>query len=63
MSQPESIDIPALVDLMSQLLDLPIDPDHRPGVIANLERTASIAQLVLNFPLPDEIEVAPVFQP
>lgn len=63
MSQPDSIDIPSLVDLMSQLLDLPIAPDHRPGVIANLERTASIAQLVLEFPIPDEVEVAPTFQP
>ncbi len=58
-----AIDIPTLVDLMSQLIDLPIHPDHRPGVIANLERTATIAQAVMDFPLPDEIEVAPIFQP
>lgn len=56
-------EIGALVDLMAQLLDLPIDPEHRPGVIANLERTRSIARLVMEFPLPDDIEVAPIFQP
>jgi hypothetical protein len=61
-SQSE-VDIGALVDLMASLLDLPLDPDHRPGVIANLERTRSIAQLVMEFPLPDDIEVAPTFQP
>ncbi|MBF2048746.1 MAG: DUF4089 domain-containing protein [Leptolyngbya sp. IPPAS B-1204] len=52
-----------LVDLMAQLLQLPIDPEHRPGVIANLGRTAEIAQLVMEFPLPDEIEAAPLFEP
>jgi hypothetical protein len=45
------------------LLELPLHPDHRPGVIANLERTAAIAQRVLEFPIPDEIEAAPIFQP
>lgn len=57
------IDIPTLVDLMSQVIHLPIDPEHRPGVIANLERTATIAQVVMDFPLPDTIEAAPIFQP
>ncbi len=52
-----------LVDLMAQLLQLPIDLEHRPGVIANLGRTAEIAQLVMEFPLPDEIEAAPLFEP
>ncbi len=56
-------EIGELVDLMAQLLDLPLDPEHRPGVIANLERTHSIVQLVMEFPLPDDIEVAPIFQP
>jgi hypothetical protein len=56
-------DIATLVDLMAQLLDLPLDPDYRPGVIANFERTAAIAQLVMDFPLADDIEVAPIYQP
>lgn len=58
-----SANIPELVDLMAVVLELPIDPDYRPGVIANLERTATIAQLVMEFPIPDNIEAAPTFQP
>jgi hypothetical protein len=59
----QPIDLEQLVDLMADLLDITLDPEHRPGVIANLTRTAAIAQLVMEFPIPDEIEVAPVFQP
>jgi hypothetical protein len=58
-----SENIPELVDRLSQYLDLPIAPEYRPGVVANLERTAAIAQLILDFPLPDTIEPASVFQP
>jgi hypothetical protein len=59
----ESTDLPQLVDLLAEILELPLQPEHRPGVIANLARTAEIAQLVMEFPLPDGIEVAPVFEP
>jgi hypothetical protein len=55
--------IPELVDRLSQVLDLPIAPEYRPGVITNLERTVTIAQLVLDFPLSETIEPAPFFQP
>jgi hypothetical protein len=58
-----SVDPAELVDLMAQLLELPLDPEHRPGVVANFARTAAIAQLVMEFPLPDDIEIAPIFQP
>lgn len=58
-----SVDPAQLVDLLAQTLQVPLDPEHRPGVVANFVRTAEIAQLVMEFPLPDEIEVAPVFQP
>lgn len=58
-----SANIAELVDLMAVFLELPIDPEYRPGVIANLERTATIAQLVMEFPIPDNIEAAPTFQP
>lgn len=59
----KSTDLAELVDLMSKFLELPIDQTYHPGVIANLERTAAIAQLVMEFPLPDTIEPAPTFQP
>ena len=51
------------VDRTSELINLPIKPEHRPGVVVNFERIAAIAQLVTEFPLPPEIEAAPVFQP
>lgn len=59
----QQIDIEEWVDLMAQVLELPLEPEHRPGVIANLQRTATIAQLVMEFPLPNDVEAAAVFQP
>lgn len=51
------------VDRMAELIDLPIDPEHKPGIIANMTRIAQVAQLVNEFPLPDEIEAATIFTP
>lgn len=48
------------VDVASELINLPIDSDYRPGVIANLESIAEIARLVTEFPLEDEVEPAPI---
>jgi hypothetical protein len=41
---------------------LPIEPDWRPSVVANLKATAAAARLFLEFPLPDELEPAPRFE-
>jgi hypothetical protein len=57
------IDFAQLVDLMAQMLKIPLETEHRPGVIANLGRTAEIAQLVMEFPIPDQVEAAPLFEP
>lgn len=51
------------VDQTAKLIDLPIDPEYREGVISNLEQIAAIAKLITEFPLTDEIEIAPVFDP
>jgi hypothetical protein len=51
------------VEQMSQVLDLPIDPEYYPGVVKNFATICAIAKLVTEFPLPDEIEAAPVFEP
>lgn len=53
----------AYVDQMAIALGLPIAPEYRAGVVANITRTAQIAQLVLEFPLPDDVVAAPRFQP
>ena len=56
-------DAEAYVDAAAALIGLPIDPEHRPGVVLNLARIAQMAALVLEYPLPDEAEPAPVFRP
>lgn len=61
--EEKTIDPALYVEQMALLINLPLDPEHRPGVVENMERIITIAQLVNDFPLPDEIEAAPVFQP
>jgi hypothetical protein len=56
-------DAAAYVDAAALLLGLPLDPAHRPGVILNLQRIAEMAAHVMAFPLPDDVEPAPVFRP
>ncbi|MBW4689540.1 MAG: DUF4089 domain-containing protein [Komarekiella atlantica HA4396-MV6] len=51
------------VEQMALLLDLQLRDEYRDGVVANFERIRAIAQLVNSFPLPEEVEAAPVFEP
>lgn len=62
MTEPEN-DLPTVVDQTAALIGLPIPANYRQGVIDNFERIAAIAQLVTEFSLPDDIELAPVFEP
>ncbi len=55
--------IETYVDQAAQVLNLPLQPEHRPEVIVNFDRITTIAQLVLDFPLPTTAAIAPVFQP
>ncbi len=55
------IDAASYVDAAAALIGLPLDPAHRPGVILNMRRIAEMAALVMSFPLPDDVEPAPVF--
>jgi len=59
----DHIDSAKCVDHIAALIGLPLDPEYRPGVATNFERLQAIAQLVMEFPLPDTIEAAPVFEP
>ncbi len=54
-------EIEALADAGAAALELPLAEAHRPGVIQNLERIRDMARSVMEFPLPEEIEPAPVF--
>jgi hypothetical protein len=58
-----AFDAEAYVDAAAPLVGLTIDPAHRPGVVLNIQRIAAMAALVMDFPLPDESEPAPVFRP
>lgn len=57
------MDAAECVAQIASLVGLPLSPDHYPGVVANFERIQAIAQLVMEFPLPEEIEAVPVFEP
>ncbi len=59
----QPFDAAAYVDAAAALIGLPLDPAHRPGVILNVQRIAEMAALVMAFPLPDDVEPAPVFRP
>ena len=56
-------DVAAYIEQMSTLIDLPLHPDHRPGVVENFYRIQMVARFFLDYPLPDEIEAAARFQP
>jgi hypothetical protein len=51
------------VEHMAAVLGLAIDPAYMPGIVGNMARTAEIARLVTDFPLPDDTEIAPSFHP
>ena len=57
------INIDEYVDQMVRVLDLQLDPEHRAGVIENFATIEAIAQLVIEFPLPNHIEASPIFEP
>ena len=51
----------AFIDAAARVLDLSIDPAWKPAVAANLEATLRLAAPVVDFPLPDDAEPAPIF--
>lgn len=63
MDEPDKSAIGTYVDAAAELIGLPIAPQYRDTVIANLERTAQIAGLALADPLADDLQAAPVYRP
>lgn len=57
------IDPAELVDQLSALVGLPIQPEHHASVVENFSRIMAVAQLVREFPLPEDVEIATVFEP
>lgn len=62
MTEPIS-NAAAYVDQAAAVVGLPIPPEYHQSVVENFERITIVAQLVIDFPLPEETEVAPVFEP
>lgn len=60
MNPPDPI-IAALVDAQAAAIGLTLDPAHRPGTVQNLQLIALMARAVMSYPLPPQIEPAPVF--
>jgi len=59
----DRFDAAGFVTAAADFIGLEIAPAHRPGVIMNMERIGGLARLVMEFPLADEDEPAPVFRP
>lgn len=59
----ESLNIADYVEQTGQLIDLPLAPEYRLSVVENFAKIAAIATLVVEFPLPEDLESAPVFEP
>ena len=56
-------DAEAYMTAAATALGLQLDEAWKPGTLDNLKRSHQIAQGVLDFPLPDEIEPASRFEP
>jgi hypothetical protein len=63
MMSESDFDSEAYVQQAARMIGLPLPPEYLPGVVANFDRIAAVAQQVMELPLPEEIEIAPVFEP
>lgn len=59
----DDADVAAFVTAAARVQGLLIAPEWHEAVIAQLKATAGAAALVMAFPLPDELDPAPVFAP
>lgn len=56
-------DADAYVRAVAAALGIALNDEQVPGVAANLQRTAELADLLLQFELADDDQPAPVFRP
>ncbi len=63
MTEKPPIDPAVFVEQAASVIDLPLPPEYLPSVVDNFARIMTIAQLVTEFPLPEETEAGPVFRP
>lgn len=50
------------IDAVAEALVLSVEAEWKPAVRANLDVTLNMARLVQEFPLPDEIEPASIYE-
>jgi hypothetical protein len=62
MVETDNDTLDKLIDASAAALGLPIEPEWKPGIRANLQVTLRLARMVGEFALPDEAEPAPVFE-
>jgi hypothetical protein len=60
---PKTLNPAEYVEQMASLLNLSLAPEHQLGVVENFTSIMAIADLLMEFPLPETIEAASVFQP
>jgi hypothetical protein len=53
---------PGYLEAAAARIGLPIAPEYRAGVNDDLSRITTIAGFLMDFPLPQEVEAAPVFR-
>ncbi len=59
--QVRQADIEAMLSATAAALGLTIDAAYQPGALLSFERIASQAQILMEFPLEDDVEIAPAF--
>ena len=57
----DTTDLDAYIDAGTALLGIPVQPGSRPAIRQHLAVSFDLARIVLDFPLPDEADLAPVF--
>jgi hypothetical protein len=62
MAETDNDTLDKLIDANAASLGLPIEPQWKPAIRANLAVTLRLAAVVAEFELPDEAEPAPVFE-
>jgi hypothetical protein len=51
------------VKLAAEAVGLPIPPEYLAGTVLNFQRSAALAKLLMEFPLPPDVEPAPEYRP
>jgi len=63
MTKKPEFDAEAHVDHMEVVLGLTIRPEWRDSVVTYMATAADAAATIMDFPLDDDIEIAPTFKP